>query len=245
MIIIDTYNLDFKQYTNDKYINKELSKYRLKLNVTNLENKEMYVTTDDIQIYYNNKEIKNNSLFNDKFIILKLYQRLYKIYNTKKVTIRKGSNIDIEFYLNYNKGEHNISYSPVSTVFIKDYNVNKNEFILNIESIGNIEPKVILNRSLDIFNNLFLKLIDDIQHRKDIDLIINNNVYIFHFYNQNSSLIYFVKNLIFNNCKHIYNYIGIKKIHPLKKDLVLKIEFKNAIDEKDFINILTKLFNET
>ena len=64
---------------------------------------------------YNNKELKNNTLFNNKYIILKLYQRLYKIYNKKNVIVQKGSNINIDFYLSYNKGEHNINivlYQP-------------------------------------------------------------------------------------------------------------------------------------
>ena len=252
-----------KESEVDNYIDNSIT---LELNVNNTTNSIKNVTTEDIIVKRNNKEIDKkelreifypNMVTNNYILITRLRENEYLHF--KGSVVKKNSK--------YNAAFNPVSLCTFSYIIDKskitkdmsildkerEYYVNKygepNAFHFEIEPINKyITPKYLINKSIEILINKINNLITNIKSSEEINLLkVLENTYKFIIENEDDTLGYVIQSFIHD--KYVRNndtimenitckYCGYICPHPLKNILEIQITLDNQTDESIFKDFL-------
>lgn len=252
-----------KESEVDNYVDNSIT---LELNVNNTTNIFKNVTTEDIIVKRNDKEIDKkelrdifypNMVSNDYILITRLRENEYLHF--KASVVKKNS-------------KYNASFSPVSlstfsyivdkskitkemSILDKErqYYVNKygdpNAFHFEIEPINKyITPKYLINKAIEILIYKINNLITNIKSTEEVKLLkVLENTYKFIIENEDDTLGNIIQSFIHD--KYVRNndtimenisckYCGYICPHPLKNLLEIQITLENQTDESIYKDFL-------
>ena len=252
-----------KENEVDNYVDNSIT---LELNVNNTTNIVKNVTTEDIIVKRNDKEIDKkelreifcpNMVSNDYILITRLRENEYLHF--KASVVKKNSK--------YNASFNPVSLSTFSYIIDKSkitkemsildkerqYYVNKygdpNAFQFEIEPINKyITPKYLINKAIEILINKINNLITNIKSTEEVKLLkILENTYKFIIDNEDDTLGNVIQSFIHD--KYVRNndtimenisckYCGYICPHPLKNILEIQITLENQTDESIYRDFL-------
>ena len=82
------------------------------------------------------------------------------------VVLSPGQKLKIEAYARLGIGKMHAKWQPVSAAILKQPDVDKEEFILELESIGMLTPKEIIDQSIKILDEKIMMFGDKIKELK-------------------------------------------------------------------------------
>ena len=230
---------------------KDFDDVVLSINKKNEKDEIESVYLKDFKVEQRDKEFKNEDLF--------------RYPNTLLTKLKPGQVLELEASLEEGIGRQNARFSPVSTAFYhfdydkdeRDYIRDKDDYpvkyIFTIESSGQLMPKELLLRSINVLKEKLNFIKNDIERKTGkitnimksptklpaIDIHINNETDT-------------IGNLITQYALDIdgVEYSGYHMPHPLKKLLILRFAYKdNSIETitklvGDTVNKINKLLDE-
>lgn len=252
-----------KESEVDNYIDNSIT---LELNVNNTTNTMKNVTTEDIVVKRNDKEIDKkelreifypNMVTNNFILITRLRENEYLHF--KASVVKKNSK--------YNAAFNPVSLCTFSNIIDKskitkdmsildkerEYYVNKygdpNAFQFEIEPINKyLTPKYLINKSIEILINKINNLLTNIKSSNEVELLkVLENTYKFIIQNEDDTLGNVIQSFIHD--KYVRNndtimenisckYCGYICPHPLKNLLEIQITLENQTDEGIFKDFL-------
>lgn len=252
-----------KENEVDNYIDNSII---LELNVNNTTNTMKNVTTEDIIVKRNDKEIDKkelreifypNMVTNNYILITRLRENEYLHF--KGSVVKKNSK--------YNAAFNPVSLCTFSNIIDKskitkdmsildkerEYYVNKygdpNAFKFEIEPINKyLTPKYLINKSIEILINKLNNLLSNIRSSNEVELLkVLENTYKFIIQNEDDTLGNVIQSFIHD--KYVRNndtimenisckYCGYICPHPLKNLLEIQITLENQTDEGIFKDFL-------
>jgi len=252
-----------KENEVDNYVDNSIT---LELNVNNTTNIVKNVTTEDIIVKRNDKEIDKkelreifypNMVSNDYILITRLREHEYLHF--KASVVKKNSK--------YNASFNPVSLSTFSYIIDKSkitkemsildkerqYYVNKygdpNAFQFEIEPINKyITPKYLINKAIEILINKINNLITNVKSTEEVKLLkILENTYKFIIDNEDDTLGNVIQSFIHD--KYVRSndtimenisckYCGYICPHPLKNILEIQITLENQTDESIYRDFL-------
>jgi DNA-directed RNA polymerase subunit L/DNA-directed RNA polymerase alpha subunit len=252
-----------KENEVDNYIDNSIT---LELNVNNTTNTMKNVTTEDIIVKRNDKEIDKkelreifypNMVTNNYILITRLRENEYLHF--KGSVVKKNSK--------YNAAFNPVSLCTFSNIIDKskitkdmsildkerEYYVNKygdpNAFQFEIEPINKyLTPKYLINKSIEILINKINNLLSNIRSSNEVELLkVLENTYKFIIQNEDDTLGNVIQSFIHD--KYVRNndtimenisckYCGYICPHPLKNLLEIQITLENQTDEGIFKDFL-------
>ena len=252
-----------KESEVDNYIDNSIT---LELNVNNTTNTMKNVTTEDIVVKRNDKEIDKkelreifypNMVTNNYILITRLRENEYLHF--KSSVVKKNSK--------YNAAFNPVSLCTFSNIIDKskitkdmsildkerEYYVNKygdpNAFQFEIEPINKyLTPKYLINKSIEILINKINNLLTNIKSSNEVELLkVLENTYKFIIQNEDDTLGNVIQSFIHD--KYVRNndtimenisckYCGYICPHPLKNLLEIQITLENQTDEGIFKDFL-------
>lgn len=252
-----------KESEVDNYIDNSIT---LELNVNNTTNTMKNVTTEDIVVKRNDKEIDKkelreifypNMVTNNYILITRLREN--EFLHFKGSIVKKNSK--------YNAAFNPVSLCTFSNIIDKskitkdmsildkerEYYVNKygdpNAFQFEIEPINKyLTPKYLINKSIEILINKINNLLTNIKSSNEVELLkVLENTYKFIIQNEDDTLGNVIQSFIHD--KYVRNndtimenisckYCGYICPHPLKNLLEIQITLENQTDEGIFKDFL-------
>ena len=224
---------------DNEFIKHRLGLVSIKNNLKNLDDVLIQInkknTSDDIISVYlsdfivtiNDKEIKNEDVFK---------------YPTTLITkLKPLQEIHIETTLQSGIGRKDARFCPVSSAYYHfDYDKNERDFekdkfdhptryVFTIESSGQLTPKNILLRAIDVLSMKLLNIKNDIKNNKGQIVQYKNNGDLnvdLHITNENDTIGNLITQYIMDNNKDVKN-CGYHIPHPLKNLLIIRLSYQD------------------
>lgn len=235
--------------------------YIFKINKKNTTNKNISVTSGDIEIYdKNNKKLEKefskrifpiNNITGDSILILILKPNKYDIQNGEEINIEFKGSLDIAkthsrwcavsqcvFYNNYEKTNDIINSE-------RNYKKNEydepNEFIFTIQTECGLESEFLIYKGYEIIIDKLNKLLNNKLNINKLGDV--NNFYQIEIKNEDYTLLEIIQCLIYNKYfrsinqeNNILEYIGYYQVHPDDTSMFLKLKFNKKTNINEFIN---------
>tara|TARA_B110000208_G_scaffold25022_1_gene32170 strand:+ start:4258 stop:5184 length:927 start_codon:yes stop_codon:yes gene_type:complete len=205
---------------NDKYLDlfnkfeinqEDFNNITLNLNKKNDGNNILNVTTDHCEFYDKNGKIGN--IYKKPVLLIKL---------------KKNQEIKVSMVSELNIGLHHIIYSPVSICCYEEK--NDNEFLLKLESKGQMNEYQLLKKACDIFKIKCLNLKIQIKDMKDI----NDNKGELVFKNENHTIGNILSRYLQDHKNIVYT--GYKMDHLMIEEVQIKYETDGTKNIKDILD---------
>lgn len=210
----------------------DVQDYKFEIDVNSNTQKNLYVTTDDIQVYRNLKKVTTKSKMFIQKPDVAIITRFPNI-----VAKSETQELKVNFKLKAGYAYNDAKYSP-TTVCVSYPNDDNDTYHFYIESVGLMDSKLIIEKSFDIMRNMLNQLNIDIDDNKlySLNRIENFRGIEVIFNKQDTTIGYMLQDKLFKLFyidKKELTHVSYHETHPLENMLAIRIRLNEETKEYD------------